>query len=92
MKKRAERPRLAAVAKSLTAEQAARIAERLTVEASHEGDESIGDLLLLMYALTYASDLDREGILFAVKRVWVAYSDRADEALDDVIRERMRAV
>lgn len=82
-------PNVEDAARAVTKERAREIAQRLVFAGVNE-DAQMGDVLLIMSALVYTPGLvDRELLLYEVRRVFVSFSDRASTTLDALICERL---
>lgn len=74
-----------------TFRDARRIANRETLQSKEWDDEELGDLLALMYALTYCERMpDREGILYEVVNAFMPSMDCARKGVERMVAGRFR--
>lgn len=74
-----------------TYKDARRIANSETLQSREWGDEVVGDLLALMYGLTYQRDLThREGILFEVVNAFMPVMDCARNGVETMVVRRFQ--
>lgn len=77
--------------KTATYKDARRIANGATLQSKEWDDEEIGDLLALMYALTYCEKGEREGILYEVVLAFMPSMDVAHKATHSLVVGRLQA-
>lgn len=84
----AGQPNADLVFKAVTYEDARRIVNRDSIQSKERSDEEIGDLLALMFCLTYCEQVQRDGVLYEVVNAFMPRLNCAHKSTERMVVAR----